>query len=325
MRNPLGPLARGWNRFWFAEVSALPFGLARIGLSLAGLQLWVATVPLVRRYYSDAGQYPIAEARGWGSEWASRFLMPDVLGSFEAAAVLFGFWGVALMALLLGYRARFAAVAVWLLTLWFHFRNPTFTNGGDEVLRLCTFYVALGFLALPPAARALSLDRLREKRRQPGPHPPARMPAWPLRLIQIQIALVYFVSGFWKVFGPPWWDGSALYYALDNSAFSRFGVPDWAWLRIPFTATTLAVAWWEFLFPALVTWKRTRRATLLFGVALHGLILVFMNIGLFPFVMVGLYPVFLKPDEVRGLVTRVQALVPRSISSRIGTTAAASP
>ena len=70
-----------WSRFWFREVDALPFALVRVGLGLAALQLWVGTIPLVRRYYSDVGEYLIADAARWGSEWVTRFLMVDPLGS----------------------------------------------------------------------------------------------------------------------------------------------------------------------------------------------------------------------------------------------------
>lgn len=288
-------LGGAWNRFWFAGTDGLPLGVVRIGFALSALYVWLETAPILRRYYSDAGELPIADARRWGTEWVSRWLMPDALGSPEAVAVLFALLGVALVALLVGWRTRLAAAASWILLLWFQFRNPTFLNGGDEVLRLAGLYLALGYAALPPGARALTLDR--RKVVPEGGTP--RIPAWPLRLVQVQLCIVYVVSGVWKVAGEAWWDGSALVYALDNPAFSRFGLPDWAWLQPVFVVVSVSVAWWELLFPVLVYWTRTRRWALLYGVILHVGIFVTMNIGAFAPAMLALYPAFLTGDELR--------------------------
>jgi hypothetical protein len=304
-----------WNRFWFREVDGLPLGAARVGIALAGVVLWCGTLPLVRHFYSDAGEFPIAAARSWSVEWVARFLMPDPLGAYPAVAFLFALWGVSILALLLGWRTRLAAWLNWGLVTWFLFRNPTFNNGGDEVYRFVSFYLALGYLVIPPPRRAFSLDRRRAGarggREDGSVHVGVGMPAWPLRMIQIQIALVYLVSGFWKVVGAPWWDGSALFYALGHATFTRFGVPDWPGLHIPFAMASITIAWWEFLFPVLVTRPRTRVPTLVFGVLLHLAILLTMSIGVFPFIMVGCYPVFLGAAELRGLGRRVAAFVGR--------------
>jgi len=141
-----------------------------------------------------------------------------------------------------------------------------------------------------------------------------------VRMIQVQVCVVYLVSGFWKVVAPPWMDGSALVYALGNPTFSRFGMPDLPWLQPAFVVATLTVAWWEFLFPWLVAGRRTRLPALGFGVALHLGILLFMYVGVFPFVMLGCYPAFLKAGEARRGVGRVAALLgsppyPRAASS----------
>jgi hypothetical protein len=303
-------LAAAWNRFWFDDVGGTPFALARVGIALAGMQLWFGMVPLMRQFYSDAGEFPIAEARTWSAEWVARFLMPDVLGGYAASLVIFVAWGVALAALALGWRTRLAAWVNWILFVWLFHRNLFLANGGDEVFRLASLYLALGYTVLPAERRALTLDR----RRAAAAGVPAdpRMSAWPLRFIQVQIALVYLVAGFWKLVGPPWWDGSALHIALANPTFSRFGAPDWAWLHLPYLVLGLAVSWWEFLFPALALMPRARLWSLAFGVVLHGAILALMNIGVFPFVMLGCYPAFLKEHEAR----RVVAMIGRRLRLR---------
>lgn len=301
-------VAGAWNRFWFAEVDGLPLGLARVGIALGSFGSWVGTAPLLRQYYSDLGEFPIEGARTWSVEYAARFLMPDVLGAYPVVVVLFALWGIAMAALLVGWRTRAAAWAHWVLYLWFFLRNPTFANGGDEVLRLTSLYLALAYTVLPPAQRALSLDRRRHLAGGGG-GAATRNPAWTVRMIQVQISIVYVVAGFWKVIAPPWMDGTALAYALGNPSFSRFGMPDWAWLQPLFVLLTISVAWWEFLFPLLAAGRRTRLPSLAFGVALHLGILVFMYVGVFPFIMLGCYPAFLKGHEARWVVEKVGGLV----------------
>ena len=298
------PLTAAWNRFWFAERDGLPLGLVRIGFASASLCFWAGMVPWLRTYYSDAGEFPIAFARLWGSEWIGRFLMPDALGALPVVTALAALWGLALLALLVGWHTRTAALVCWALTQWFHHRNPTFLNGGDELLRLSSLYLAAAFLAVAPADRALSLDRARVLRAGAAAGDvigPTTVPAWSVRLIQVQLIVLYLVSGFWKVIDPAWQDGTALWVALASPTFTRFGAPGGApqWL---FAAATLMVAWWELLFVALVWIPRARRVALLIGVAVHLFILVFMNVGVFPVAMLGLYPAFLKPEECRALI-----------------------
>lgn len=301
-----------WCRFWFREVDGTPLALVRIAFTVPALYWWFGTTPVLRRYYSDAGEFPIVAARAWGHELWYRLAMPDMLGGFPVVLFLFLVLFLALGCLMVGWRTRWAAGATWVLLTWFQYRNPTFLNGGDEVMRLTAFYLALAYVAVPPRNRALSLDRRRVVEAGDGR---ARVPVWTLRLIQIQVCLMYLVSGFWKVVDPDWRDGSAIYYALGSDTFGRFGLPDWAWLGPLFAAVTLTVAWWEFLFPLLVGWARSRIPALLFGVAFHLAILVTMNIGPFPLAVLATYPAFLDPDRTgrwgRGVLREAPGFVRR--------------
>jgi len=286
---------RAWNRFWFREVDGRPLAAVRIGTAVAGLFVWIETAPLLSTYYVETGEFPLEGARSWSTEWVSRFAMPEFLGSLEAVVTLFAILLGFLVALLVGVGTRVAAWGAWALVVWFQYRNPTFLNGGDEILRLTLFYLALGYTVVRPGERVWTLDRRwapggREGGRKSGRE---RVPVWTLRLIQIQVALVYFVSGFWKVLGQGWWNGEAVYYALGNESFTRFGLPEWSGLQPLFVVVGLAVAWWEVLFPLLVGWSRSRIPALLFGVALHTGIFLAMNIGVFAFIMLATYPAFL--------------------------------
>jgi hypothetical protein len=159
----LSALARAraaWRRFWFAEADGVPLALVRIGFAAASLSMWLTTLPELSGHYASP-DLPIGVARGWGSEWLGRFLMPDALGGVTPAAALAALYVGVLVALMLGWRTRAAAIGAWLLTLWFQQRNPSFLNAGDAVLRLTSLYLALAFLVVAPADRALSAARAR--------------------------------------------------------------------------------------------------------------------------------------------------------------------
>jgi hypothetical protein len=283
-----------WARFWFAEVDGVPLALVRVGFAVASLSTWLSAIPDLRGRYAGSA-FPIAIAREWGTEWLARVTMLEALGGFGVAAALAAVHVAALIALLIGWRTRAAALAAWLLTTWFQHRNPSFLNAGDAVLRLTSLYLAASFLVVAREDRALSVDRSRALARGGAVGDlagPTRVPAWTLRMIQIQVCVIYFVSGFWKLGDPAWRNGTALWIALANPVFSRFGAAAWA-PRGLFAAGTLTVATWEFLFPVLVAWRRSRIAALGFGVAMHVFILVFLNTGVFPLAMLALYPAFL--------------------------------
>jgi hypothetical protein len=268
---------------------------------MSGLVFWAGALPLVRHFYSDQGEFPIAAARVWSREFFARYLMFDFLGSYPAAVLVFVLWGAVLAALLLGWKTRLAAWASFLLYMWVYYRNTTFGNGGDEMLRLASFYLALGYSVVPVQHRSFTLDRLRWIRGG-GTDNVTAVPAWPVRMFQIQICAVYLVAGFWKVVDPLWWSGVAAIYALGNESFTRFGAPGWAGGRPLYLAATILIAWWEFLFTPLVAWGRTRSAVLICGVALHLGILALMSIGIFPLIMLACYPAFLSGEQVGRLV-----------------------
>lgn len=296
---------RAWSRFWFREVDGAGLAAVRVAFAAPALYFWLGTAPVLRRYYSDRGEFPIAAARIWSPDVWARVAMPEVLGGLPATVVLFGLLFVALVCLLAGYRTRLVAAATWALLTWFQYRNPTFLNGGDEVMRLTAFYLTLAYLGVRSEDRVLTLDRRRILARSGGAPGRGTVPVWTLRLFQIQLCVLYLVSGFWKIVDPSWWDGSAIYYALAGDTFGRFGLPPWAWLQPFFVIASVAVAWWELLFPALMASRRTRMPALLFGVALHVGILMTMNIGPFPLAVLAMYPAFLDPDALRRVGRRL--------------------
>ena len=88
-------------------------------------------------------------------------------------------------------------------------------------------------------------------------------------VIFVQMILMYFLNGLYKLLGPDWQDGSSLYYVLGDLTLTRFSQPA---IALPIEVTrvlTWSVVAWEVTFPLCVLWKWPRRIALTFGVLFH--------------------------------------------------------
>jgi hypothetical protein len=185
-------------------------------------------------------------------------------------------WIGATLFLCLGCATQLTAVLTWLISMSFATANPYLDNAGDTIRLILLFY-----LMLCPCGAAWSVDALFQKRTGPVyVHP------WPLRLIFVQMILIYFINGLYKLFGGSWRDGTSLHYVLGDLALTRFSQVQ---LPIPHPVTqimTWTVMIWEVSFPLLVLEKWTRRIALMFGVLFHLGIFVTMELaGFVPYAL----------------------------------------
>jgi hypothetical protein len=112
---------------------------------------------------------------------------------------------------------------------------------------------------------------------------------WALRLLFVQMALIYVCNGVYKLAGADWRRGESLYYVLcdltlTRYSFAQFPPPLWL-LRL----LSWAVLAWEVGFPLWVGWRRTRVAGLCFGAAFHLGIFASLELGGFAPYMLTLY------------------------------------
>jgi hypothetical protein len=294
-------LRRLWEDFWHEPLRAERLALTRILLGTALLcdQLF-QYLPNLPEFFgpegvAPAGLYEAYSLRRW--HWPVLLFPTDDLGTVGA---LFWVWVGATAAFTLGFCTRLANLAVWLLTYAFLTRNPQVLNAGDAVLKAGLFW-----LLLSPCGKALSLDALLRRR----PHP-ALVPAWPVRLLQLQLCVLYASTGAAKLFRVPvpdgtWWDGTSLHYVLNDVTMSRWSyaqLPLPLWLTAP---ATFASVWWETLFPLLVLCRRTRPWALGFGVLFHLGIWLTIEVGWFSFYTVALYGAWVPDSFWRRLDARL--------------------
>ena len=204
--------------------------------------------------------------------------------NFTLIRVVFFVWMVSTACLCLGLATRPSAVIVWVLAVSFSTLNPEAHNSkGDSVRDVILFY-----LMLCPCGAAWSLDRLLQRRRGRLAGPIYVAP-WPLRLLLIQLVIVYFFTGLIKLFSADWWRGDTLYYVLadlvlSRSSLAQLPVPSW-FLR----ASTWFVLFWEVTFPLWVMLPWTRVAAFVTGALFHLGTLALMELGGFEWYVFVLY------------------------------------
>ena len=284
-----------WTRFWHVPVRAERLALLRVllGVFLLTDQLY-QYLPYLAEFYGPHGVSPDGLHDWYALKkwyWTLLFFHTDNL---TAIRVVFGLWMAVTFAFTIGWHTRLMNVFLWVLTQCFLNRNLDILNGGDYILLLTIF-----LLMFAPSGRAFSLDALRRRRAGALPQPNL-IPAWPVRVLQLQMCMIYCTSGLVKLQGDgpfrgTWWDGSSVHYVLNNLLMSRVS---YVQLPIPYwitAAMTYVCVWWEVLFPMVLS-RKTRRWALWFGVLFHLGILFSIEIGWFSFYSLMLYAVWI-PDE----------------------------
>ena len=212
-----------------------------------------------------------------------------------AVMVAFWTWAAAAIMLLVGCWTRLSAILTWVLSMSFANANPFIDNAGDTIRTIALFY-----LVLCPCGAVWSVDGLVRRHRH-GAEGPVYVWPWPLRLLFIQLILIYFVNGLYKVTGPDWLEGDSLYYVLGDLTLTRFSI---AQLPVPLIVIRMAtwlVLIWELTFPVLVLFRRTRCLALLFGVIFHLGIFATMELGGFVPYVLCLYVPLLPSFSVRDI------------------------
>ena len=291
-----------WDRFLFEPQQTSTLAILRIAFGLTVTVWTLCQLPTLFTFYAQDGVLPTAPALGPGA-WG---LLQTTSGSTLVAVVWLALL-VGAVALTVGLQSRIAAVVVFLGLLSLERRNPFILNSGDILLRNMAFV-----LVFAPTGVALSVDRWRAHRSTFWEFP-ARAP-WALRMLQIQLSVIYVSAAWFKLQGDQWRGGTAVTWALGIEDITRVPAPsfltDSAVLTEMFTFGTIALE----LSLAILVWKRAARPWVLgLGVLMHvGIDLAFM-VGFFSVAMLCLYLVFVPPDVA---TTRLLALRERASTRR---------
>lgn len=210
------------------------------------------------------------------------------------------FYGISLLFLVMAFTFRWnylTAILFCWLVINLNRVNFSLNNGADSVLLLLSCWM-IGMATIPK----LSGEKLQAVQHT--------IFNFAVILAQVQVVLIYFVSGWDKIMTETWRSGEALAHLphLDfmfNPIFKDF-------LSDRFTNATLA--WMTIAFElAFVVWvwfNRTRLIILAIGVLFHLMIGVTLSLPDFAGVMIGSYLIFLKDSDYDYLRLRFKRSLP---------------
>jgi hypothetical protein len=263
--------------------SPRPLGVFRIGVAAVLLLQGLALSRSLLHFYGPHGltQWSITDALATPGvprlSWVADALAPRGVSPADCVRGVFVVYVGALAALLIGWHTRAAAALAWLTHLAMKVSAMTSVYGVDEFAHIALFYCIW-----MPVGHAFSLD-VAEGRVSGAPSAAARLA---LRVLQLHLCVVYLSSGIEKASGPQWWNGEAIWRALNLPEFRQF---DFTWLAQARWVgklvcwQTLAV---ELGYAFLVWPRRTRKGMALVTIGMHVGIGVFMCMVSFASLMI---------------------------------------
>lgn len=253
-----------WDRIWFQDKNTVPLEVVRMGIGFLLFFNYILLAPNdVIAFYGESGLL-------------SRDVVPEInsITSFSFfryfdepwQLLVFHYVFVSLCFLFfIGWKTKWIKWLVLIGHLSYFNRNEFALYGVDGVM-----IALLLLLCIAPIGSALSMDRIRQVRQHKdkfglNARPPLATSYRAFacqRLIQIQMAVIYFSAGISKLHGESWWHGDAPWFAMINNETAFFPVDFLAqhyWIINLMAYGTILI---EVAYPFLI-WGRTTRPYLL--------------------------------------------------------------
>jgi len=290
------PTIRGWLRKsrsspvklinkaidWFVTDRHADYGLAVMRIVSGTLVLgWLLlNIPVAARIWGPGSTYWDAYREILGYKWPLDLLR-------NAGTVPFWLWYVATIALaaafVLGWRTRVVTPLFFVFYAAINAQNTPIADGGNYFFRIMLIY-----LIFADVSRRWSLDSRRRARKNLGESESGTvLHNLALCLVVGQLCLVYLEAGLYKVQGPLWQNGTAMYYPLQSEAYGAIPFLSdvatnltWAVVLVTYFSVLVQIAFTFMLFH-----KITRRIALLGILAMHLGIAVLMGLPFFSGIM----------------------------------------
>lgn len=209
--------------------------------------------------------------------WVTDLLMQYGWSEKASIDLLIISYIVALVLLALGCATRFSAVVAWLIHLLFLGSGRIFSYGADDFTSIALFYCMI-----MPVGYYFSIDSLWSRR----PKPANQSIGFFIRLLQVHVCIIYFVSGFCKSLGYHWWNGEAIWRATMLPTLKQM---DMSWMaHVPWLPMVIgwSVLLFELGYPLLISHRYTRGICVMSVVAMHLGIAIFMGLTFFAAIMI---------------------------------------
>lgn len=276
--------------------------LAAFRILLCGTLFYIACYrQLVVEQFGEQALIPRAQAFAIFPDYykplIQLFFWPDSM-----AYVVHLIYIALLLGATLGVLNRPLLFLTWVLAQGFIQRNYSVLFGADVIGTLLLFYLAFTNCQSCYTIRDL-FSKWTQKKED---HQPNRfgdqISSLFFRLLQIQIFTIYMYTGFEKLKGTTWWDGTALWTVLVNPQFTGFDLIFLKSFPLFFAVGTFVTIIFEVYFPVMVAFRKTRYLWLGLGVLFHLQIGILLSLMSFSLVMMSTYFLFIdRLDLIRSL------------------------
>lgn len=257
------------------------FGLVMLaGIIRFWLNGWIETLYILPKFY-----FPY-----YGFEWISPL-------QGQGMYVIFILMGVAAFFILIGFLYRFSALTFFLTFTYVELLDKT------NYLNHYYFVSLIAFLLLfVPAGASFSVDAFLKKTSL------KTVPAWCINIFKLQMGLLYFFAGIAKL----------------NYDWLINAMPLKLWLAphmdmfligplMTLPATAYVFSWAGMLFditiPFILLNKKTRPLGYVAVIVFHLMTSLFFQIGMFPFVMMGITLIFFSSTFHQNVINAVKRIV----------------
>jgi hypothetical protein len=182
--------------------------------------------------------------------------------------------------LIFNYKTRISTLLCFMTFLLLEIRSPGLNDGGDNITRLSLFYMIL----LCPNPMKSKMSNLKVWLHNVG-----------IAAITAQLMIMYWTSGFMKITGEKWQNGTAMYVISNVEWFSLPAIRDIFLNPVVTTIGTYAPMVFMILFPIAI-FSRLKFLWIFVGIFLHLGIAYTMGLLTFSLVMIGL-ELFIITDE----------------------------
>lgn len=202
----------------------------------------------------------------------------------------------------IGFKTRLSSILLFILVTSFHERNNLVLNSADTVMRCMLF-----FFMFAPAGKSFSIDSLLARLKlSDNQSYDSFAPLWPQRMMQLQVATIYFITAYAKSRGHLWHGGEAMYYVWGLVNLHVHGVEQLMNFPLFYSTMTFITLFAELTLPYLLWFKSSRPYAVLLGIGLHLWIMFFMTIPVFSILMISTYLVFFTDEELESVLNKIK-------------------
>jgi hypothetical protein len=273
------------ERFFLEPIRFRGLFVMRAAFGLIAVFYYLRLLPYLQIFFGPGGvggtatadrwpTFPIASTEGFEHfELLRHVSQPGVVGALWLALL------ASAICFAVGLLTRPAGVALAALHIIFAAHQPHLTMGWAQLYPAFVVY-----LTLAPSGQAWSVDAWLRRRKDAAYRAPEELSPWALRIFQVHVIAMYATAGWPRFAAYAWLHGETVLHAVADTRFGRWGW-DWHGLRPLLAVATYYALAIEPAATVLLPLRATRRWCALGLLALHLSIELFVDVGMWQFMM----------------------------------------